>query len=329
MAMKRDDSIESLRAIAIILVLGIHITGDPIISESTGLYAYLSYAFQNIRMPLFTVISGYLYAQRRVIQGYFIRFSKGKFRRILIPLVFVASCEFLSKSVLPYVNNPTELNEYWKAMLYPYEHYWFLQAIFIIFLLVGGLDAAGIMKSFRSWCLILSMSIITYLVSPKISFNVSLFSIGYAIYLLPYFLLGYGLTVYREKLYANNILYAAVAFFAIGYVFQNYFWFTDNTEYSRPRTILGLIVSVTASFLLVRYRVAIWGLSFIGSFAFTIYLYQGFALSIGRRMADMVGIENPHFYFIFIVLFALGFGIGISLSVSKIPFVRTIMLGVR
>jgi len=146
---QKDDSIESLRAIAIILVLGIHITADPVISNSTDFYSYLSLAFQNIRMPLFTVISGYLYAQRRLYSKYLYSFFQGKARRLLIPLIFVSCCEFISKGVLPGVNNPTDLHNLWKVIIYPYEHYWFIQTILIIFFVVGLMDAIGSINSYR------------------------------------------------------------------------------------------------------------------------------------------------------------------------------------
>jgi len=324
-----DDSIESLRAIAIILVLGIHVTGDPVISESTNLYGYLSHAFVNVRMPLFTVISGYLYAHRRVIQGAFQSYLEGKARRILVPLIFVSSCEFISKSILPGVNNPTDLQEIWKVAVYPYEHYWFLQAIFVIFLLVGVLDYLKIIGSFRSWVILFICSIIVSIGYADFKLSITFFSIGHATYLLPYFIIGYGLVVFRNNLFTKRIVNIALFAFFVAYLCQNYLWFSSELAPSSPRSMLGVIVSSTACFLLMYYRKPIWGARIIGSYAFTIYLYQGFALSLARRISQLFSIQNPHIYFIFMISFAIAFGITVAVLVSKIPTLRKLMLGVR
>ena len=329
MIRNRDESIETLRAIAIILVLGIHISADPPISVATNVYAYLSLAFQNIRMPLFTFISGYLYAQRRVKHNYLLKFFEGKARRLLVPLIFVSLCEFASKSILPGVNNPTDLQDIWKVVIYPYEHYWFVQVILVIFLIVGLMDAVGAITSYRKWLALLLFSLFIYLIYPQLSFSISFFSIGRVTYLLPFFLLGYGLVIYPKILCSKKIIASSIFIVCLGYIIQNYLWFSEEMSPFAQRSVLGLLMSMTGPILLFYYRRPVWGLSFIGSYAFTIYLYQGFALSLGRRLVEFIPYSGPHVYFLFVVGVGVMFGIAVTAIFSRVPVLRTLMLGIK
>lgn len=325
----KDTSIESLRGFAIILVVGLHITNDSGIAPAQSFYDYLAYSFQNIRIPLFTIISGYLYGLHPVNSGGFKEFAKGKFRRIFMPLVVVASLEYIAKGILPGVNNPVDPLDFWKSFILPYEHYWFLQVIFTILLFVGLLGKYQLMSSWKSWLVALILSLFLYILYPKFDVSVSFFSLGAVTYLLPFFLLGFGIAVYGSKLLAQKWILVWLGVFLLAIVYQQVMWFTGNEDFGAKRTMLGLVVAFSSGILLFRYRVSIWGLATIGSFAYTIYLYQGFGLSLGRRVFHFMPDFGAHFYFVFMVSFALAFGILVEVFVRRIPWLRTALLGLR
>ena len=90
---KKDLSIETLRGLAIILVVMGHVIG----SDNTGgmrveddsFLRHLYFTFQYLRMPLFTVISGWVYALRPAGMNNLLDFNIKKVRRIILPLIFV------------------------------------------------------------------------------------------------------------------------------------------------------------------------------------------------------------------------------------------------
>ena len=328
--MEKDHSIETLRGLAIILVVGFHITNDGPIAPAQDVYDYLGYSFQNIRLPLFTIISGYLYGVRPVVgPGYYGGFVQGKVRRILLPLVVVASLQFLAKAVLPGVNNPEPIHDLWKAFLLPYEHFWFLQVIFLLFLFVGVLGHLKILPYFRNWLILIAASFIVYLVYPWSNVSLKFFSLGATTYLLPYFLLGYGIAVHGDRILRSAPLYGWVALFLMAFGYQQYLWFEGSVDEASKRTVLGLAVSLSAAAILFRFRIPVWGLAGIGSYAYTIYLYQGFGTSFGRRVFGVLPDVGPHVYFIGMVCIAVGFGIAAEIVIGRIPYLRTLFLGLR
>jgi len=321
----KDGSIESLRGIAIILVVGLHITNDGALESARNFYEYLGYSFQNIRIPLFTVISGYLYGLRPVYGGNLGKFLSGKSRRILIPLFFVATSEYLAKSLLPGVNNPQPIGEFWKASLYPYEHFWFLQVIFLIFVIYGFLGWVKVLPSLKNWLILLFFSAFLYIVYPSLNIYISVFSVGAISYLLPFFTLGYGIANYEKLLINNRAIWFWVLTFFLVFGYQQLLWFSGDHELASKRTLVGLLVSVSSGCVLFYFRKNIKILAFVGSYAYTIYLYQGFGTSIGRRL----GFEDlgPHFYFIAIIGFTVVFGILIENLARIVPYLSTPAIG--
>ncbi|MEQ5834000.1 acyltransferase family protein [Marinobacter sp. NFXS9] len=183
----KDRAIETLRAIAIILVVALHITNDGPLDQARSFYDYFAYTFQNIRLPLFTVISGYLYGLRPAYSGVYSTFVLGKIRRIIVPLVTVVTLEIVAKSFLPGVTEKASIDQLFYAIVYPYEHFWFLQVIFLIFLFVGFLDKLDIINSFSIWGILFIFSCCIYVFYPFLDIDLPIFSLGTTSYLLPFF----------------------------------------------------------------------------------------------------------------------------------------------
>ena len=86
MAQPKDQSVETLRGMAIILVVMGHVIG----SDNTGgmkvpddsFLRHLYFTFEYLRMPLFTMISGWVYALHPVSQSNWNDFTIKKIRRI-------------------------------------------------------------------------------------------------------------------------------------------------------------------------------------------------------------------------------------------------------
>ncbi len=93
-------------------------------------------------MPLFTVISGFVYAMRPIralhqMPG----LLRAKTRRLLLPLLTVGTALFVLELSVPGTHLKLEPHDFWRVYTMPYEHLWFLQAIFLVFVVVGFVDA--------------------------------------------------------------------------------------------------------------------------------------------------------------------------------------------
>jgi surface polysaccharide O-acyltransferase-like enzyme len=325
--MEKDHSIESLRGVAIILVLGLHISGDAPLQSVQEFYNYIAYTFQNVRIPLFTVISGYLYSIRPAEKGLFCGFLQGKARRIILPFLVVATAEYLATSLAPGVNNPTPIQGIWNIFIFPYEHYWFLQAIFVVFIVTGFVDINGWLNNFRRWAFIFSLTLIPFLFFPSINFQ--FLAIGPAFYILPFFILGIGLNRYQDKLFSIKYLRICGAVFLFSFLLHQFLWVEGHVQIGGKRTALGLSLSVSACILLFYIRRPIWGLKFIGTYAFSIYLYQGFGTAIGRRIGEAFSIEDPHSYFLIVLSIGIFVGIIAEMIFRKSKALRPFMLGLK
>lgn len=328
---RKDLSIETLRGIAIVLVVGFHIVNDRPLGDAKNFYSYLAFSFQNIRMPLFTAISGYLYAVKPVGEHMFTPFMKGKTRRLLVPMFFVVTLQYLSSVLLPNVNNPEELTSIWKVYIFPYEHFWFIQAILLIFVFIGFLESSNMIGSFNRWLGALAFSILFFVIKPAIPSSMDFFSFGGAIYLCPFFLLGMGLFRYSDLTQSRYaaILTGSILVFCI--FIQQLSWFFTLDINTGKNSFLGISMAISGCAVLFRFRSSLETrfIAFIGGYAYTIYLYQAFGAGLGRRIASNVLDFSGHSYFWLVLIIAVTFGLVLEKILLKTKFLKKIMLGLR
>lgn len=147
----KNEAIQSLRGIATILVVTHHIIGISVtrgmrVSDDSG-WRILDLALVDLRMPLFTAISGYVYAMRPIaslddMRGLF----RAKSRRLLLPLMTVGTLLFGMEFLILGINQKPDPHQVFRLFIFGFEHLWFLQSIFLIFVIVGLLDAGGVLK---------------------------------------------------------------------------------------------------------------------------------------------------------------------------------------
>lgn len=325
----KDEGIETLRAFAIFLVVAAHVVNDPEMDPADGLYEYLNNTFKAIRMPLFTAISGYLYGLRPVRPGKLAGFLRGKARRLVLPLIVVSGLEYFFSAVMPGVNQPEVLSGIWRVLFFPYEHFWFLQVVAIIFVLVAVLDRYGWLQRDTVFLSVAGASILGFLYYGRLGLDLSLFSLGTVTYLLPFFLVGYAFSA-RPACFSKWLpTPALLALFGVGLVLQQWAWFNDAGFDTSKRSYVGLAIAIGSASLLLRHRVAIPGVHRVGSHAYAIYLYQGFGAAVGRRLVDATGITSPHLYILGVVGVALLFGVVVEQVFRRSPWLRVPLLGLR
>jgi fucose 4-O-acetylase-like acetyltransferase len=88
-------------------------------------------------MPLFTFLSGYVYAFRP-FTGHTCQFIKSKARRLLLPMLVAGTLFAIIQSLTPGANG---VIENWALLhIILVAHFWFVEALFLIFIGIAALE---------------------------------------------------------------------------------------------------------------------------------------------------------------------------------------------
>lgn len=280
-----------MRAVAVVLLVLYHVIGS---NQGAGLnqgYPAPLRLFADflidIRMPFFAFIAGYVYGLRPIAPGQYQSFILGKLRRLYVPGA-IAAALFALLSWLLHTGEARSLTDVWEIFFFPYVHYWFLQAVLMIFVLFGALD---MLLRGRFTALVLAAACALSLCDPFVPGNPM--SINQAIYLAPFFLLG--LVFIRHQpvfAMAPGRVMAGAALIALAASAWNIHLFDTTGRLSMDRQdpqslAMGLSTCLLAILILPRLA----ALEQIGPYAFTIYLYHIFGTAAMRMALHAAGIE--------------------------------------
>lgn len=149
-------SVETLRGIAILLVVVGHVVGSgpgggmkiDFPHPLRYLYVWIDY----IQMPLFTAIAGWAYALKPFsASSGFGSFVRKKALRLLVPMAAVGTLYFLVQYLMPGTNNKGELSQMWRIYVFPYTIYWYLPSLFLIFVVQWWMDSRKWMDTPGKW----------------------------------------------------------------------------------------------------------------------------------------------------------------------------------
>lgn len=124
--------VETIRGIACIMLVSYHVVGD---TPANGLelpldhpLSALNHLFVDMRMPLFSFISGLVFhaataPSRTGIAGTL----AAKARRLLLPMIVVGTLYWILQEITKGAERP-----YWSLYVLPFQHFWFLQATFLL-----------------------------------------------------------------------------------------------------------------------------------------------------------------------------------------------------
>ncbi|MEG1538594.1 MAG: acyltransferase [Muribaculaceae bacterium] len=292
----KNYNIETLRGVAILLVVAGHVIG----SNATGgmkidypsplryIYQWIDY----IQLPLFTAIAGWVYALRPVTAtNSIISFCKRKAIRLLIPMITVGTLYFLVQYVSPGTNYKGTLSEIWKIYIFPYTIYWYLPSLFLIFITIVIIDvnkwainAKGLIICF---CIAFTLAMlqVTHVIPDSLP---NYFSFKGALLQLPYFLIGLGVCRFKHLFYSRSLLWIYALGTLIGIILLNIQWFYPNKI---PTYIYTTFVIFTLPLLLNlqnKNSVLIW----FGKYAYSIYLFHVFFTGGVRIILKMVGLNS-------------------------------------
>ncbi len=298
------DNIHSVRGLACLLIVAFHVIGDDAgeglhLPDNSGWhYAMKSLLF--LRLPLFTVISGYFYGGGRVTRPDFVRFWQKKFRRIALPFLCVTIVVWLLHRHV--YGEPKSLLH---AIVYGYEQLWFLEALLVIFAAMSVWDML-----FRPGSGALVLAAVAMIMIAQCSTGiVELLSLSDAIRLAPYFLFGILMRERGEALRDPELgpklgLYALgiVAIVLAGQQFGMNGWGNEISRTQMPAVLAGM---AGAAFLFQRLpRNAV--LEAIGGYSYTIFLWHVVVGAAARLVLLRLGVASTPVLFSLIVIAAVG-----------------------
>ena len=275
MAADRDARIETLRGLACVLLVLFHVVGQDAHSglrlPDDDLLRRLNDVLAYVRMPLFSLLSGYVYAWRPY-RGGAVLFVRGKARRLLVPVLTVGTVFAILQSVVPGTNGRVEA--WYLLHIVPVSQYWFLQSLFCIFLIVLLLEHTGLLRTPMRFAAAFLGAVVLHRANPLPD------HLGLAgmTYLLPYFLAGLWANRFGAKPSAAATLGAVACVLA----FLGLAQWAGVTESPARNTWPALILGLGSGFLLLRAGVRVDGLAWIGRHSFSIFLFNSMGSAASR-----------------------------------------------
>lgn len=295
---EKNLSVETLRGIAILLVVVGHVVGSgpgggmkiDFPHPLRYLYVWIDY----IQMPLFTAIAGWAYALKPFsASSGFGSFVRKKALRLLVPMAAVGTLYFLVQYLMPGTNNKGELSQMWRIYVFPYTIYWYLPSLFLIFVVQWWMDSRKWMDTPGKWAVCCMAALILSRINDVwILHEVpDLFSFKGALGQLPYFFVGVASCRFAVPLYSRPaVRHVMLAVALCGIALIQTVWFYPG-KCASLSMLLYPVTLIPALFLLLaskwHNRFFVW----IGSYAYSIYLFHGFGTFGGRIILKMMGID--------------------------------------
>lgn len=317
MLYERNEKLDLLKGFACTSVVLFHVIGyasDTGLRVDSGWLRVFADYLDYLQMPIFSFVSGVIYALNPAADSLKVFFIN-KVRRIIIPMLTVGTVFFLLQNYIK-VGDPFQGIE--SIHIFPVAHFWYLESIFLVFVLFFILDkfASALLPVFLFLC---------FFVYSYLNIEIDLFSFSGFMFLFPYFV--FGVLVCRSiPSSTEKGLYFSVSFVVLFFSFMilsifEYLPLFDKYDVER------FFYSLVMCFLLYRSNLSFVFLSWIGKYSYTIFLFHVFFTAAARIILYKVGIESLAVH-VFIGVFCGMIGpIVVHFLVSRSKFLSPIVLG--
>lgn len=317
----KDQAIESIRGLAILLLVVYHSIGAE--EQSNDVVRWMNTLIDPIIMPVFALLAGYVYAMRPLNWTGVPKFLYSKIRRLLVPFAIATVATVVLKGLL---TGRLMWEDVWRPILFSYEHFWFLQSLFVVFVIAAVAEASGAFVSVGRWAFATLVIWSICEVMPGTDF----FSLWGVNYLLPIFVVGYGAYRFPEVVLTKRalIVWAFIAAVALALFIMSR---SEQIVIPDSRTALvPMLLGVATSILLVAGRPRLDSLVFLGIMSYCIYLYHGFGISLAVKLGGFAGIaDSVHTVMIAKILMGLICPIVLALILNQVSWGRRLVLGQR
>ncbi|WP_062530211.1 acyltransferase family protein [Demequina rhizosphaerae] len=323
----RDKNVDSLRGIACILLVTVHVVHSTAVPNGWALW--YGDAFIGIRMPLFAFLSGVVYAWRPVTSpGLWPSFIANKARRLLIPYVILVPILAISHLVLEIGAAPSANPVGW--FLFPQSPYWFLLASFWVYAAVALADSHRLLERRRNvaW-LFAALLALNVVVNLHAGSHPPFLRLTSALYLALYFVAGMAAIRFGWRYVSRRVALGTAALFLALFLYVQAIPLGAWTFHDNPRQDLvqiALAISFPLAFMALRLQSS--ALAWIGGYSAGIYLLHPFTMVTGRAILHLVGVESTAVDVLFTSAVSL-FGAVLGVTVMRRFALGRVTLGER
>jgi len=277
--------IETLRGLACLLLVAYHVVGaDPSngLRLEDGTLRWLNDGLAYLRMPLFTFLSGLVYGWQP-FAGNSRAFLQGKARRLLVPMLVVGSLFALLQANV--AGTHAVLQPWYLTHLKPVGHFWFVESLFWVFLLIWALECRRWLHSLWPSLAVMAAACALYLTLRGWPW----LGLEGAIYLLPYFLAGMLMSRFPEHFRLDHAgVQMSLLLVAVGGVVLM------GMPVPNPdrRTVLMLLTGLALCLLCLSAGLVIPWLARIGADSYPIYIFHVFFTAASRIVLQRCGVES-------------------------------------
>ncbi|NTV24975.1 MAG: acyltransferase [Chlorobiaceae bacterium] len=314
----RNIPIDTLRGIACIFLVAYHVIGitpssglrlhDGILKDANELLAY-------IRMPLFTFLSGVVYAWRPYTNDWQ-KFVKGKVRRLIVPMLFIGTVFAGFQAITPGTNS--SITDWRFLHIMPVAHYWFVESLFWIFMLIIPLEQFRLLNSRTGLLLVFLVAALLFLSNAGTPW----LSIAGAFYLFPYFLCGIFCSRFPVEFRYGRVV--GMVLLTIVIVFLLFY----GLQYGGGRrSFTALLIGVSSCVSLLYIGFESGWLASIGFYSYTIYLFHVFFTAASRILFRAAGVTDIWLLFVLGTAIGLAGPVIVELIASRFSISRVLLLG--
>ena len=327
-----SDRIQVIRGLAVTLLVTFHATATDLDTavNSAGLQAmvFITHVFDYIRMPLFGFLAGFVYALKPISRATCREFASRKVTRLIVPCVIATTLMFAMQTV-GHTGHAARLplQQAWRIYLYPTYQFWFIQALLVDFAVIALLEALGALSTVGRLAVVLVTTIVAFLWLPAPP--TALFSVPQAEYLLPFLLLGLGVSRFRAQLLTSGVVSASLALLFGGLAIHAASIALDPAYRLDRSSLLAVAIGCSAGVCAISCMPRVELLRVLGGYSFAIFLYHVLFIDFAAHLCKHADFRSA----LSLAMVLIGVGIGgpviLHYAVRGNRVLRSVMLGVR
>jgi peptidoglycan/LPS O-acetylase OafA/YrhL len=256
------------------------------------------------------------------------RFLLGKARRILLPFFIVSTLQYVVNTYTPNTNNQYDIANIWRIYLYPWAQFWYLQALFTIFIVVFFIEKSSLLKKLRYFIPITAIMISLVAILNRHHYS-GTFSINGTLYIAPFFLLGMGINRFSKFFNDRIVVVISLLIIISGMALQQLYWYQVTDYNPGRRSLLILLMSCSAIIILFHFRRNVRFLSWLGFYSYAIYLFHVFGGAGSRILFTSLGLSSKPLLFISGMIFGLMIPILAEAIILRFAWLKFLLLGLR
>jgi peptidoglycan/LPS O-acetylase OafA/YrhL len=327
--------VQAARGLACLLLVTYHVIGSDTAGgihagDHSGWRLFTDFLLP-IRMPLFTFLSGFVYAYKPVSFESASAFIQRKIIRLLIPLVVATIITFAALALHSALSDGEGIGADLRPLailhhfVFPLRHLWFLQALLGVLAVVVVLELSHALATIERFLIMFVLALVAF--GMDFLGHVELFSIGHVSFLLPFFLLGLATNRFRSVIFSPVVIWSLGVLFLVTTLIHYTMARMGHAAVLDRRALVAAAMGMSAVVVIVRVIPPFRALQWVGHYSFAIYLYHVALLSFVFLFAEIVGIESQ------VILLMLGLASGLTLPIVlervsvKSPLARLLLLG--